>query len=297
MDFGRMYRKLCLKGAYGVAIRPRGREDMPYQVKYPTMHSWYADPFICCHQGREYVFVERMSSYRLDGEIAVAPVEDGQIGDFQPAIREPFHMSFPNVFSWQGEWYMLPETYESGEVRLYRSQEFPCQWTLDAVLMDGVELLDYALYPAEGGFLVVAHDKKDEGNRYNRAFRLDMEERSFKEIFPEGDWCRQRPGGSFYEEGGSWYHVIQECGRCYGEYLHIYKVLEFTEKVFREEKIREVRMEDVPVMPDNGKLERIHTYNCDEAYEVIDVYFDKVYPNKFFIHQWHEALKRIKGRK
>lgn len=295
MGQSRFLQKLCKRVAYGVAIRPLGREKEPFLVKYPSPLKWYADPFVCTYQGESYVFVELLHSYHVDGEIAVARVEKGRIGKFRTVIREPFHMSFPNVFEWQGDWYMLPETCRSGELRLYRARKFPYQWELDSVLLEGAELVDHALYPVEDGFFIVTYDQTEPRNRHNRVFHLHLAERRVEEIFPQGNWCRERPGGTFYQAEGKWRHVVQECTQgVYGEYLHVFEVDRLDREHFEEREIRQVCMKDLTVRPDNGKLQYVHTYNRDEKYEVIDVRYDKIYPDKFFIHQWEEIRKRVK---
>ena len=291
--------KLCKRVAYGVAIRPLGAEDQPFRVKYPSPLKWYADPFVCSEGENTYVFVELLHSYHVDGEIAVARVEQGRIGKFRTVIREPFHMSFPNVFQWQGAWYMLPETCQSGQLRLYRARRFPYDWELSGVLLEGRELVDHALYPTEDGFFILTYDQTEPQDSRNRIFHLHMDSGRLEEIFPQGNWCRERPGGTFYRAGEKWRHVVQECRQgVYGEYLHVFEVEHFDRERFEEREIRQVHMQDLAVSPDNGRLQYLHTYNRNADYEVIDVRYDKIYPDKFFIHQWEEIRKRLKkGRK
>lgn len=296
MNFSRMIKKLGLLPAYAVAIRKRGTNE-PFQVKYPTNLEWYADPFVCNDKGKEYVFVELMNSYHLDGEIAVASVENGRIGKFKVVIHEAFHMSFPNVFQWQGTWYMLPETNMSNEVRLYRAEQFPYHWHLDKILLKDIKLVDHALYPIEDGFLVISYDITDSHDMHNRIYHLNMNFKTMEEIFPQGKWCKERPGGTFYQKDRQWYHVIQDCEKAYGDFLHVYKTTKFTENELQEEKVGEIHPSNVEWMPKKAEMQHLHTYNCDEQYEVIDLQYMKTYPDKFFIHQSHEILKRIKGRK
>ena len=294
MDFTRIYHKLCMKEAYGIAVRSLSNPDGPFIAKYPSPLQWYADPFVCGDESGEYVFVELMNHYNVYGQIAAAPIEDGQIGDFRVVLDEPFHMSFPNVFKWDGSWYMLPEVFTSGQVRLYRAESFPYSWKLDAVLFEGPELVDHALIPADYGFRMVSYDQTNKRDMHSRVFRIDMESRSMKEIFPEGNWCRERPGGTFYKKEGEWHRVIQDCEETYGDYLHIFRINEFTDENFSEEEILQVRMGDVHVEPDNGRLEHIHTYNRDSRYETIDFRYWKFYPDKFFIHHWQRVYRRNK---
>lgn len=292
----RRLKKLCYLPAYAVAIRACGTKE-PFRVKYPRWNEWYADPFVCTDQGKSYVFVERMNSYHLDGEIAAAPIINGEIGDFKVVLHEPFHLSFPNVFLWRNTWYMLPESNMAGELRLYRAPNFPYDWTLDTVMWKERKLVDHALFPQDNGFLVVTHDVTDAKHRRNRMLALDMQKKKVREIFPKGSWCRERPGGTFYQEGGKWRHVIQDCQKAYGDYLHVYEVDAISETVFDEHEIGCLTADNVPFTPDNHRMEHLHTYNRDAHYEVIDLQYDKCYPDKFFIHQTHEVLKRIKGRK
>ena len=38
-------------------------------------------------------------------------------------LAEPFHLSYPYVFEWQGSHYMIPESGAAKSVRLYRASE------------------------------------------------------------------------------------------------------------------------------------------------------------------------------
>ena len=52
-------------------------------------------------------------------------------------LAEPFHLSYPYVFAWRGEYYMVPECHAAGAVRLYRAAEFPTRWVQVADLLTG----------------------------------------------------------------------------------------------------------------------------------------------------------------
>ena len=47
--------KILKKEAYAVAIRKAKTND-PFYIKYPTMHEWWADPFVCKHGLPPYIF-------------------------------------------------------------------------------------------------------------------------------------------------------------------------------------------------------------------------------------------------
>ena len=262
-----------------MAIRPLGSLKA-FSAKYGNNREWYADPFVCSCDGKDYLFVELMDLRHVYGQIAVAPIVDDEIGDFTIVLSEPFHMSFPNVFQWQGKWYMLPEVYMSGEVRLYECMEFPYRWKLKKVLLDNVELVDHALYPNDEGYFMVSYDIRNREHKYNHIYKLNMLNLTIKEIKPAGNWCKERPGSTFYKRNGKFYHCIQDCNEVYGHHMHLWQVDEFTPDVFQEHEQKEIFIDDLKISPDNGNLARTHTYNCNDKYEVIDFWFDKLYINK-----------------
>ncbi len=272
----KIYRILFKDGSYGVAIRPLG-SNVPFVAKYGNNKEWYADPFICTHDEKDYLFVELMDLCHVYGQIAVAPIENGQIGDFKVVISEPFHMSFPNIFQWNGTWFMLPEVYMSGEVRLYECLDFPYRWRLKKILLNDVELVDHALYPKENGFFMISHDIKNRDNKFNRAFELNMQNLTVREIKLSGVWCRERPGSTFFTKDDQYYHCVQDCNEAYGHHMHLWQVDEFSMERFQETEKKEIFIDDWEVLPHKYELVRTHTYNCNQKYEVIDFWFDKFY--------------------
>ena len=56
--------------------------------------------------------------------------DDGTADGWRVALEEDFHLSFPMVFDWNGEVWMIPETGSDHSLRLYRCKTFPTQWEL-----------------------------------------------------------------------------------------------------------------------------------------------------------------------
>ena len=61
------------------------------------------------------------------------------------ALEEDFHLSFPMVFDWNGEVWMIPETGSDHSLRLYRCKTFPTQWELVQRFPTDEELCDTIL--------------------------------------------------------------------------------------------------------------------------------------------------------
>jgi hypothetical protein len=97
-----------------------------------------ADPFIVRVGAGWYMFFEALECASRRGVIGLASSKDGYSWRYEKIVlREPFHLSYPYVFEWQGSYYMIPETGAESAVRLYRAVEFPGQWQCVCKLLTG----------------------------------------------------------------------------------------------------------------------------------------------------------------
>lgn len=105
----------------------------------PAPHTTFvADPFLVRENGRWYLFFESFNTERNKGEVGVAESDDLINWKFiTTALSEPFHLSYPFVFKVGKHYYMIPETKESGEVRLYKAVDFPRSWKFEKALLHG----------------------------------------------------------------------------------------------------------------------------------------------------------------
>lgn len=87
------------------------------------------------------------------------------------ALSEPFHLSFPYVFSFQGRHYMIPETHESRQIRLYETDSFPLGWRLKHVLMENVSAVDTMVFEWLGRWwLLASMDVSNSGDHTTELF-------------------------------------------------------------------------------------------------------------------------------
>jgi hypothetical protein len=99
--------------------------------------AFVADPFLV--RGDElYMFFEIMNAETGRGEVGFASSHDGLAWSYGGAVlREPFHLSYPQVFRAASDYWLVPESRAVREIRLYRSHRFPRQWKLEATLVSG----------------------------------------------------------------------------------------------------------------------------------------------------------------
>jgi hypothetical protein len=129
----------------------------PPQVRNPvlTHHDvvdaqafFVADPFIIQVDGAWHMFFEAMvwKNGRRIGVISHAQSRDGFAWEYDRVVlAEGFHLSYPYVFAWNSDFYMMPESRQAGAVRLYRADPFPHHWTYTGDLIRGPVLLDSSI--------------------------------------------------------------------------------------------------------------------------------------------------------
>ena len=105
------------------------RKDFHYQ-------STVADPFLFVRGESLYLFYEVKTDHG-HGEIWVNTLlKDGSWGTLGRALKEDFHLSYPQVFEHQGNIYMLPEAGGFGESIVVRCHRVPTQMEMVSVVVD-----------------------------------------------------------------------------------------------------------------------------------------------------------------
>ncbi|MEB3292295.1 MAG: hypothetical protein VKJ24_03975, partial [Synechococcales bacterium] len=114
-------------------LRPASRVKNPILTARDVTDikaDFIADPFMLHENGTWYLFFEVLNSADNLGYIAFATSSNGRDWSYQKVVlKEPFHLSYPYVFKWNDDYYMIPETYQAGQVRLYKADRFPDRWT------------------------------------------------------------------------------------------------------------------------------------------------------------------------
>ena len=112
-----------------------------------------ADPFLLRHGARLFLFFEVWRGDSRQGDIAWA--ENTAAGAWRVgglALDEPFHLSYPFVFEHEGEIFLIPESRDRRQVRLYVGRPFPNRFELRSVLLSGKRYADSSLIRWGGRF-------------------------------------------------------------------------------------------------------------------------------------------------
>lgn len=96
-----------------------------------------AEPFVFRGEDHWHLFFEIVLAADRHGVVGLASSSDGRNWHYrQIVLDEPERLSYPYVFASGGEHFMIPNTHESGDVRLYRAVHFPDRWEYEATLLD-----------------------------------------------------------------------------------------------------------------------------------------------------------------
>ncbi|RTL85643.1 MAG: hypothetical protein EKK29_11310 [Hyphomicrobiales bacterium] len=208
-----------------------------------------ADPFLVSEAGKTYCFVEDFSSKENKAKISVFEVGPGYYREHGPCLVEPFHLSFPFVFRFEEDVYMIPESCAARQIRLYRCKKFPCEWELDTILIDDLSAADSMLFHHNsrwwlltnidrsglndcGGELHLYYSDSPKATRWNSHPKNPI-------VFDPG---HARNGGCVHDQNGRLYRVAQAQGfDLYGHHTSVFEITELTEESYKEELVTEIR--------------------------------------------------------
>ena len=186
------------------------------------MTRFIADPFIVIEEDMFYLFFEHQGDGNAD--IGLLQSQDGKNYDYCGIVLdEPFHLSFPQVFCHQGEYYMLPETKQANNVLLYKANNFPFKWNIVDTLIQGRKLEDPAILLSDN-FNLISGSEIDSMTQY--FFTSDSLHGKWKEHpnYVQRRGNETRAGGSFLNIKEEWYLPLQNNSKGYGSGISLYKL-------------------------------------------------------------------------
>lgn len=264
-------RKAITGGHWSVAYRPRGSED--YSVAIMPDNEWCADPFVYEYNGFHYIFVEQYLKNKEKGCIGYFRFEDGIPVNKGILIENSYHMSYPDVFEYDGKFFMIPESSANSTIDLYEADHFPDRWSKVKSLIQGKKYVDSTVYQEGDQYYLISYTMS-EGYEIH-VFSLDMERQELKFLSKKHyETNVARPGGRLYVEDGKLMRPAQDCSKKYGEALIVYQVDDLDKNGdFVEHEVKRISTTGLVV---ENKPERVHHLTYDGTYEVIDVFKEEI---------------------
>nr|WP_314629879.1 hypothetical protein [uncultured Noviherbaspirillum sp.] len=250
------------------------RSDIPsteaFTPFYPTCELSYADPFSFRFNGRDYIFFESIDHEARKGQISYIAFDDeGCPQNPKLALSCNYHLSYPFIFEWKGEAYMIPEASASRAVKLYKANAFPNGWTFVSDLLTDVCAVDSTVLEHDGVWYMFTNISESGGSANDELFLFIAQS-------PLGPWQPHpmnpvksdvrsaRQAGRIFRKNGKLIRPAQDCSVRYGYAIQFCEITRLSETEYEEQVIGKI---DASWMPG---LTGTHTYNRTETLEVID---------------------------
>lgn len=246
-----------------ISYRLTGAQNTPvdgfdeFTPLYPPQDRFWADPFVAEFRGKHYLFFEELVYDVGKGRICVLEIDhNGNPTQPKVVLEEPYHLSYPFVFEWEGHHYMIPESSQAGEVQLYQASEFPYRWDRVSSLITTKPALDATLFEHDDlwwMFLVGA----------------DYELLVYYAEAPLGPWQPHkrnpvkcdirscRPAGRPFHRDGKLLRPAQDCSIRYGYSVVLNEIVTLTTQDFEERVVRNI--------PPTWQTDLIATHTLDHV--------------------------------
>lgn len=238
---------------------------------------FFADPFVISRDNQVVIFVEDYS-YSLERASisAIRLLNEGFYEIIQDVIKEDFHLSFPCIFEYNNDLYMIPESHQSNSIRLYKCQIFPEKWIYLYDLIQNVNAVDTVVFEYSGKWWlfsnILPHGPDD---NYSQLFAfmadspLSRNWQKHRKNPIVNSFENGRNGGILRDIHGEVYRVRQKHGFCqYGKGVSIAKIQNLDLDYYQEELYCDVEPNCFK------KNSGTHHMNCNHEITVFD-YFKK----------------------
>lgn len=259
-----------------IAYRPRVKAELAvpkvegFIPLFPPKDRFYADPFPIQVSGRDFVFFEELKYSEDKGVISYIEFdEENKPSPPRLALSTDTHLSYPFLFEWNGEVFMIPETAQNRTVTLFRAVSFPAEWEVVGNLLENINAADATLIEHKGTWYMFVNVSECGGSTCDELFLFFADS-------PLGPWMphalnpiktdvrSSRPAGKIFKHEGRLIRPAQDCSKTYGYAIQFFEVVELTRDFFKEELVGRID----PVWLRG--LKGTHTYNASATIEVID---------------------------
>lgn len=211
-------------------------------IKNP-LNRFLADPFVINHNNRTILFVEDFSFKSKKGVISAYEINNMGYKNIGIAIEEKFHLSYPFLIKEDNNIFMIPESNEAKEIRIYKCIEFPLKWSLEEVLMKNISTVDTNIFKFNNKYWMFTNiDTSKSGDCCSELHIFFSDNLISKNWKPHKnnpvifDSSQARNGGMIFSENNNIFRVFQRQGfDMYGKSIGISQIKILNETQYKEE--------------------------------------------------------------
>ncbi len=231
-----------------------------------------ADPFIYSKDNRSIIFVEDYSFKKSKGDISAIELSKGNEKHLGIVLSEEFHLSFPFIFEYKNELYMVPETGSIMEIRLYKCIKFPTEWKFYKTIMKNVSAADNMIIFQNDKWFLFSNICSANTNDHDSELHIFYADNPIS-----NKWIPLKCGnpvlfdpqksrnGGFITNDGELYRINQIYkNKKYGHSFGINLIEKINENEYSERRISNIS-------PDfKDKIKKTHHFHSNKFFTVID---------------------------
>jgi len=228
----------------------------------PPLDRFWADPFLWEHEGKTYLFIEELIYEENRGTIACLTLDENMdVLSKQTVLERPYHLSYPFLFEYEGQLYMLPETGKNNGIELYRCRRFPDQWEFVKTLIDNVYAVDATLLERDGKWWLFVNIKEEGGSSWDTLYLYSADRPTSDQWTPHPlnpivkDIHSARPAGHIFMDNGNLIRPSQDCSIRYGYALNFNRIVTLSQTEYAEEQAHFF------APPHKSRTLAVHTFN------------------------------------
>lgn len=207
----------------------------------PPRGHFYADPFLIKFNGQKYIFFEDYDYRSKKGVLKSGIIEKKSIKDIRTLNISAKHLSFPYIFEYNNEIFLLPEMDSGYGVNLYKSITFPHEWELVKQAFPGETFVDSTLFFDKECIWLLTSKKTTDILPENNLFIYRIKDINFSEIIPHQnnpvylDTRHSRNAGAVFSVDGKLFRPSQRnvFGR-YGFSINVRELVRISDSEFIE---------------------------------------------------------------
>jgi hypothetical protein len=238
----------------------------------PKGRSW-ADPFVISEGDKYYIFFEELI-YKSErkGHLSVVEIDINGICSTPGIIlKRPYHLSYPFVFKYEGEYYLIPESQQNSTIELYKAINFPYKWEFKMNLMEKIKAVDTTIFLKDDKVWLFTNivetagaPSSEELFLFSSASLLSTNWQSHPLNPIVSDVKSARSAGRIFRHNGKLYRPSQDCSYMYGHSTAINEIVVMNEKEYKEVKVSDIS----PNWADD--VIATHTFSFDNKLSAID---------------------------
>ena len=262
---------------WNIGIIHRGIRDVvksgwdPKEVQWfpkPKRSNFIADPFLLETAGINHVIFEYYCYRESSGKLYSIGIRDtpGFPQNIRRILYTQSHASFPFIFSFQGEHFLIPESYQDNRIALYRMNKDGWQFEYQNTLVDNIRGVDTSiLHHQDMWWLFFTRQDLPSVHLY-----IYYSPSLFDTFLPhlnnpvKTDIRSSRSAGCFFQIDNLLIRPAQDCSGHYGRHVVLNNIIKLSPQEFNEEEFLTIRPKG------DYYNQGLHTINGNDQITLID---------------------------